>query len=183
MWLWDFNPHTVTDLGYILRVTFWVSLGVAVLVGLPEAALQGWKKPDSRRLATGLFCLVTLTCIGAISGYLSGLSRVSVVGQVIPAVLSLVGGFAIYLFGVKKVDSLFLPGSILAFALALAVALSEGANKRVVATNFGLMQEKCFDFFMNPSVLEPEKLETAQVMFGDACKTVISATRRNAFGQ
>ena len=49
-----------------------------------------------------LILVFTIALLGGVAGYAGGLSRVGVVGDIIPAALSLVGGVSIYIFGISK---------------------------------------------------------------------------------
>lgn len=69
--------------------------------------------------------------IGMVTGFMTGLSREPVVGAVIPAVLSLVGGLGIYLNGRGDDGPNFLvPGSVAALALSILVGALWGAEER-----------------------------------------------------
>src|SRR5687767_11101854 len=55
--------------------------------------------------------------LGFISGYLTGISRSPAVGNVIPAILTLVGGFNIYVFGKELKHRAIIGYSVIVFSL------------------------------------------------------------------
>jgi hypothetical protein len=177
------NPHVVIDINNLFMIVLLVAGSLSILlIGL--ALYQ--KRHDNFEtniFVTALFNLFAISLVGAVAGYSGGLSRVSAVGEIIPAAMSIIGGLSIYLFGVKKVEGGFVPIAVIAFAAALFIGFSEGANKRTQAANFALIQSKCFDLFMDPITLSPTVLALADERFGPPCKSVMGATFDSATGK
>src|SRR5262245_33963646 len=69
--------------------------------------------------------------LGFVTGEVMGISREAAVGSVVPAVLTLLGGVAVYLVGSKGVEAQAnVSAMVLCFAVALLVGSSFGAEER-----------------------------------------------------
>lgn len=75
--------------------------------------------------ATGAFGF-----LGIAAGYIAGYSREPAVGTVMPAILSLIGGLAVYVVGAKKADVRLVSLSVLALALNVVIGITWGAERR-----------------------------------------------------
>ena len=62
-------------------------------------------RADRKEYISSFVAIFALSLLGITAGQLTGLSRTSAVGTVLPAVLTLVGGMVVYLVGVKRVRS------------------------------------------------------------------------------
>jgi hypothetical protein len=71
-----------------------------------------------------------LALIGAAAGYAGGMSRSAAVGNVIPAVLSLIGGVVLYVFGVANRQTVVPPLGAIVLVAALVMGYSTGSNFR-----------------------------------------------------
>ena len=65
--------------------------------------------------------------LGYISGYLTGISRAPAVGNLVPAILSLVGGVGIYVFGTETRFKGIVGYCVMMFAVALLYGTGIGA--------------------------------------------------------
>lgn len=74
--------------------------------------------------------LLSFSSLGMATGYLTGLSRESAVGDVIPATLSLIGGLSIYMIGKNKESRIPVSLSVLVFSVCLILGTSWGAVLR-----------------------------------------------------
>lgn len=112
----------------------------------------------------------TLALTGVVAGYSGGISRVGVVGNLVPAILGLLGGVVIYLFGVDQSKGLI--GSIATAALVTGFFLgySYGAEKRS-ALDVGVDQRAfCAEVFGNSGAFaSPEGQIILIGDFRDAC--------------
>lgn len=110
-----------------------------------------WPLPVMVVLLTGLFYLVVrpktdrvdfivivlaFSMLGIVAGYLTGFSRQPAVGSVLPAVLSLIGGLAVFLVGKDKESRLVVGLSVLAFSLCLAIGTTWGSVMRGTAEDY-----------------------------------------------
>lgn len=68
--------------------------------------------------------------IGYVTGYLSGLSRASVLGTVLPSVLALLGGVNIYVFGSESKYKLVVGYCVSVLLIALFIGVEVGAGNR-----------------------------------------------------
>lgn len=74
--------------------------------------------------------LVSFALLGAVTGVLAGFSRTPAMGAVLPAVLSLVAGLAIYLVGAGKADQGLVAVCVIALAIDLLIGSMWGAVLR-----------------------------------------------------
>lgn len=88
-------------------------------------------RPSSDR-RTYFIVVVAFALLGLVTGVLAGFSRQSAIGAVLPAVLSLVGGLAIYLIGAKKADQGLVGVCVIALSVDLMIGTSWGAVLRDV---------------------------------------------------
>jgi hypothetical protein len=112
--LYLFNT-AVWEAVWPIPVTAVVMAVVLSLVGTPEIS---WRDR--------FWVLLSFSMLGLITGVLSGLSRQSVIGAVLPPVLSLVGGLAIYLIGKDSSGRMLVSLSVLVLSFALFVGTTWG---------------------------------------------------------
>lgn len=74
--------------------------------------------------------LLSFALLGMVTGLLAGFSRTSAMGAVLPAVLSLVGGLAIYLVGAERADQAIIGTCVIALSLDLLIGSTWGAVLR-----------------------------------------------------
>lgn len=80
--------------------------------------------------------LAAFSMLGLAAGYLTGFSREPAVGAVLPAVLSLMGGVAVFLVGKNVTTRMIVGLSILIFSISLVLGTSWGAVMRQTAEDF-----------------------------------------------
>ena len=83
-----------------------------------------------------LFLVILAFCIlGLVAGVLSGFSRESILGAVLPPVLSLIGGLAIYLLDRGRAVRVLISVSVIGLAVNLMVGALWGAVLRDASIN------------------------------------------------
>lgn len=130
-----------------------VGAAVAVLAFLPVAKLAHRK----RETGSVLGALFVMALFGGLVGYHGGNSRIGVVGDVIPAVITLVAGVAAYLFGVSERK----PGPHLfpllgAFIATLFLGYSMGSANRDGTQREALADEQCFKALTDVDILKSD---------------------------
>src|SRR5258708_16188199 len=120
--MWDDNWLKILSPEYLLSIGLWKTfLPLPVTAAIISALVYGtgtWNEAfDERR---GIYrVLIAFSALGLITGIVGGDSREPAVGAILPAVLSLVGGIAIYLIG-KDVSQRVLVGlSIFCLSISL----------------------------------------------------------------
>ena len=88
-----------------------------------------------------LIVLAAFSILGIGIGYLSGLSREPVGGEVLPAVLSLFAGLTVFLIGKDKADRVIVALSVFAFAVTLFVGSLWGSRMRFEAEQYYLSED------------------------------------------
>lgn len=87
-----------------------------------------------------LIILTAFSILGIGTGYLAGLSREPVAGEVLPAVLSLFAGLAVFLVAKDKVNRVIVGLSIFAFAVCLLIGSLWGSRMRWEAEQYLLSE-------------------------------------------
>jgi hypothetical protein len=81
-----------------------------------------------------------IALVAYISGYLSSMGRSSAIGTVLPAILSLLGALAIYVFGADNKHRVLISYCICLFAAMLFYGTQYGAYKRDLDQEYRLRQ-------------------------------------------
>ena len=133
---------------YLVDPTVWWSLlPIPALVLLATAVAYGLLR-RSQTVASAFSAVLPLAAfllLGLVAGYLTGLSRESAVGAVVPAVLSLMGAVSAVLIG--KTDNPRTSGRVSALILLLSLGL-------LIGTTWGsAMRQAVMDFEASESEL------------------------------
>ncbi|MDQ2733453.1 MAG: hypothetical protein M3Y55_00355 [Pseudomonadota bacterium] len=126
---------------YLSDSTLWWGLvpipALTILVALVfYATLVGANRKAGAWLV--VFPFTAFLLLGLVAGYLTGLSRESAVGAVVPAVLTLMGGVAAVLIGraANQAATLRVSGLIVSFSIGLLVGTTWGSAMRQAVTDF-----------------------------------------------
>lgn len=132
---------------YLVDPTVWWSLlPIPGLVLIVSAAVYGYlRRSQSPASAfSTVLPLAAFLVLGLVAGYLTGLSRESAVGAVVPAVLSLLGGVSAVLIG--KTDNQKTSGRVsglmLLFSLGLLVGTTWGSAMRQAVMDFEVSESE-----------------------------------------
>lgn len=87
---------------------------------------------------TFFFVIFAFSLLGLVTGYLTGFSRDPVVGAVLPAVLSLFGGLAVFLIQRNNNIRIVVSFSVISFIFCLLIGTAWGAQMRSVAEEYKL---------------------------------------------
>jgi len=123
--------------------------------------------------------LLSLSILGGVSGYSGGMSRTGVVGDIIPAVLGLLGGISVYLFGVQNNPNIVTPLAVIVFAVSLVAGFSLGTQDREKRETFSGIQKACISLFMSHNVMDEKKLAIANREHGAICTPVFNETKKS----
>lgn len=115
--------------------------------------------------------LLVVALFGALVGFHGGNSRVGAVGDLIPAVVTLVAGFAAYMFGLPgKEPGPYLFPMLGSFIVTLFMSWSIGAANNAGNEQHAKLQNQCIKVFGNPEILGSEiALKNAKAEFGEFC--------------
>ena len=97
--------------------------------------------------------LAAFSMLGVVTGYLTGFSRSPAIGAVLPAVLSLVAGLAVFLMGRDASSRTIVALCVLIFSIGLPLGTGWGA----------LMRDTAEDYAMSEQVLKQRALVEAEV--------------------
>lgn len=104
--------------------------------------------PRGERLS---FAIVTLgiVALGATVGLHGGLSRIGVVGQIMAAVLGLLGGLVLWIFSVKREDGPVASVLVLALSLSIFLAYREGSRLRLSVDTYEFWRTNCTEIYLS----------------------------------
>lgn len=139
---------------YITHIENWKALWplfvtVLVLTALFYSIVR--PKQGKRDLA---LLLAAFSALGLVTGYLTGFSRSPAVGAVLPAVLSLVAGLAVFLLGKDVGSRAIVSLSVLIFSIGLLLGAGWGSVMRQTAEDYAICEQ----------VLKQRALVEAEVM-------------------
>ncbi|MFH1872854.1 MAG: hypothetical protein ABIK82_16735 [Pseudomonadota bacterium] len=110
----------------VLMEALWLPLVITALVA---AGLLLVHRPQISRRSF-FIVIFSFALLGMVTGLLAGFSRTSAMGAVLPAILSLVGGLAIYIVSAGKVDQVLVGTCVIALSLNLLIGSTWGALLR-----------------------------------------------------
>lgn len=117
-----------------------------------------------------LILMLSVSILGGVAGYAGGLSRVGVVGEIIPAALSLVGGVVVYVFGVNQSKGATVAVLVTAFALSLFVNYGVSAKLRQPGEKLQQRLEICTKLFADSQLYQnKDVLKLADDRFWNMC--------------
>jgi hypothetical protein len=145
----------------------WRPAVIGLSSGLLIAALFSLGDPTQRytsklqkNVLPALGFSVPVTLLAYLAGYLAGISRSPVIGNIVPAVLALLGGLNLYIFGADAKNRGIIACNIVLFGLVLLYALQVGAIEREVGREARLIalseQERKIRFFRKNRDLPPD---------------------------
>lgn len=119
---------------------------------------------------TMLPLLLALALVGASAGISGGMSRSPAVGEIIPAFLGLLGGVAVYLFGVDQSKGLAASFGAAALAISLLLSYAAGSIFRATPEDHRELRALCAGAYTNADLLKDEGAFTRfRDMMGDWC--------------
>ena len=126
---------------YLTQIEVWKSIWPMILLVILLATVISMFAPNKTQRLELFLVVFAFSILGMVTGYLTGFSRESVVGAVLPAVLSLMGGLMIFLVGKNQESRSIVSISMIVFALTLLLGTSWGAVMRSTAEEFKKSEE------------------------------------------
>ncbi len=168
-----------------LSIVFFASVALPTLM-IRIFLWAFWEPHDlshNRERSRKTMLLVLSTAIlGAVAGISGGMSRVGVVGDVIPAVLVLVGGVSVYLFGIDRSKGIIASLTTTALSLSLVISYALGSNHRGHIEIFADLKQTCFKAMTDPKLLsEEDAFCRFSNMMGRVCMNILADQETRAF--
>jgi len=116
----------------ILRPTI-ITISSGLILAFGYSLLKGtasYREKLARNIVPAFGYSVPTVFVAYIAGYLTGASRAPAVANVVPAVLTLLGGLNIYFFGIESINRAIVGYSVFAFALVFFYAVQVGGINR-----------------------------------------------------
>ncbi|WP_422376410.1 hypothetical protein [Roseibium sp.] len=101
--------------------------------------------------------IITMAFLGTAVGMAGGWSRVGVVGDIIPAVLGLIGGITVYLFENKGGKGVAAVPAALAFTITVFIGYQLGTENRNPTERAQVYRDMCFSALSNPELLSSDE--------------------------
>ena len=114
---------------YLVNSITWITIWPLLLISFITSIVVYF----SNKSELPFWTLFAFSMLGIVTGFLTGLSRTAAVGYVLPSVLSLVGGLAIFLIDKDPLKKLVISLLILVFSINLLVGAISGARSRSIA--------------------------------------------------
>jgi drug/metabolite transporter (DMT)-like permease len=158
---------------------FGIMMIVAVVVAAITLALFGylrrrrpaapWRPPQIGGVEAAVV-LFSVALIGAMVGDLSGSSQESIAGQLVPAILTLLGVVAVYLFGKKHDETGLVSLAVLAFIVTLTICYSHALARKNDKDAFTFCRDKYADAAI---LVDPQIVDRLNAIFGVYCTAAI----------
>lgn len=148
------------------------SIGVvALLVALVCFLIVVRSLPTDRAASSVFGALLVVALFGGLVGFHGGNSRVGVVGDLIPAVVTLLAGLAAYVFGLPdKKPGPFLFPMLGSFIVTLFLSWSIGAANHSGNETYAEWEAQCLSVLGHPEVLASDTAyRNALIEFGEYC--------------
>ncbi len=150
-------------------------LGIAALVGAVISFMAAlFVQKGNRRIIIVLLCALSL--VGASAGIAGGMSRTGAVGAIVPAFLGLLGGVAIYLFGVDSHSKGIIASlGAAALSISLVAGYSLAAQYRKNADDHKQLRSICAKAYTDADLLgNPKSFEIFYERMGQLCFTAMT---------
>lgn len=159
-------PVAFSAIALVLLATLVVSVPVA----LAGTWLGRRDRAESNRpeASSALLSCVALAFVGGLAGHLGGGSRESAVGDVVPAILALVGAYGAYVLGEKRSRSPYLLMNGLSFVLGFFVVYVLASTWRQQSEN----REFCFALYSDADFAAPDRRADRDLRWGTFCQKV-----------
>lgn len=132
-------------------VSFIVLISIQVLFNKSNfRSRTGLKAASSRYIVMLVFAM---SLLGTTVGITGGWSREGVVGDVIPAVLGVIGGLSVYLYGNQKSKALVVLPSVVAFTMTIYIGYFIGAEIRNPIERAKAYRDMCFATLSDSKIL------------------------------
>jgi len=121
---------------YLIQIEVWKSIWPIILTVFLLAIIISMFEPNKKKRIELFLVTLAFSILGMVTGYLTGFSRESAVGAVLPAVLSLMGGLMVFLVGKTQESRVIVSVSMIVFSFALLLGTGWGAVMRSTAEEF-----------------------------------------------
>jgi hypothetical protein len=128
----------------ILGLSIVLSIGFSFIISVITSIIEEPSLKFFRRFAYTWYKLslysIPISIIAYVAGYLTVYSRTSAITNVIPAVLALVGGLNIYVFGSESRHKALVGYCVCLFAIMLFLGTQGGAYRREAEREFRMVE-------------------------------------------
>jgi hypothetical protein len=146
-----------------------------VLFSLVVVFEAWYRKSAAKDTILVIVLLFGVTVIGTCAGFSGGMSRTGVVGNIIPAMFTLLGGLAVYLFGVDTTRGA--TASLVAGCLAISLFISYAFASQLRNQGDEIREERafCTKAYSDGNIMgKKEALDAFEVRFRKRCAPLLS---------
>ncbi len=124
--------------------------------------------------------ILSVSVVGSVAGYIGGLSRIGVAGEIVAASLSLIGGLSVYLLGARRRIQPVVPTATIVFSLTLLGGFASGAAAREPGESIRALEEACLTMFTDPRTTQ-ERLDLLGADYRNMCSAAMDNLIQRAF--
>jgi len=158
------------SLGTAAAISLLLAIAVAFGYGLLRSLdPQRAGKPYHRTVMEAVPFLFLLALVGSLTGQLGGESRTGVVGEIVPPLITVFGGFLAYFLGTRKDSGGKVAVNTLAFLLGFFALYNLAAVWRQEDENFTF----CRDLFSDPAFASLDQRKDRQLYWYNYCKDIL----------
>ena len=145
---------------------------VSLSIWIAALALDAKNRKNKFRV---LCVSMAVTILGGVAGFAGGLSRVGVVGEIIPAALTFLGGLVVYLFGLKSTDNSSVNNGnvavlVIGFSMGLFLNYAGAAGYRDDSERKQRIVDICVKLFADPQLYSSKLMaDNAGAVFWKMC--------------
>jgi hypothetical protein len=132
--------------------------------------------PTLTALTEAAFLIFAVGIVGSSIGIIGGLSRAPIAGTVLPAILTSIGGFAVYLFGGERAASRITPAAIVVFVFSSFIAFLQSSAIRSAYDELDFCRTLYAEAARSAAA---DALQNTDHIFGEYCSKVVSQFKRS----
>ena len=102
---------------------------------------------------TYILPILSSAIVGVAAGYIGGMSRVGVAGEIVAAAIALIGGVALYFFGAERQKQIVAIITIV-FVVGLSIGFLAGASDRIPMDSLKAIEQSCLKLYMDPQTTD-----------------------------
>lgn len=142
-----------------------------------------FSRNDKTKYKNLYLTMLCVSLLGGLTGFSGGISRLGVVGDLIPAALTFLAGTVAYIFGIKENKNAAIPILVISFSCALFLNYSLGSKIRSNYEGKKEINERrlelCSKVFTSDKILSHDRgYQRASELFYDKCKPLFSSKNK-----
>lgn len=156
-----------------------------IVIGVTTAiVLLFWRFIAPKQRLGFAIVILGITALGATVGMNGGFSRVGAVGQIMSAVLGLVGGLVVWLFAVDKSKGPVASVVVLALSLSIFIGYDQGVGYRAYSQTYIYWRDNCVSAYIDGDIhKDPGKFALIDPVIGELCAEIFKKEMETFFNE